>query len=70
MCGFSLGSRAWRLGQNWAGMDGKKKKKKIRVYKNDLLKKIKLEKGVMACSYGIMEFGTLVTTLHPNLAFN
>lgn len=32
--------------------------------------KIKLERRVMACSYGIMEFGTLVTTLHPNLAFN
>lgn len=24
----------------------------------------------MACSYGIMEFGTPVTTLHPDLAFN
>lgn len=56
----------WGLGQNWAGMDGRKKRKGIWVYQNDLLKKIKLEKRVMACSYGIMEFGTL----HRNLTSN
>lgn len=39
----------------------KKKGKRIRVYQNDLLKKIKLEKRVVACSYGIMEFGTLLS---------
>lgn len=64
--GFYFVLRVWRLGQNWAGKDGKKKKRRIRVYQNDLLKKIKLEKTVMACSYGIMEFGTL----YRNLAFN
>lgn len=52
--------RTWpKLG--WHGWQ--KKRKGIWVYQNDLLKKIKLEKRVMACSYGIMEFGTL----HRNL---
>lgn len=49
----------------WQGWQ-KKKRRRTRVYQNDLLKKIKLEKTVMACSYGIMEFGTL----YRNLAFN
>lgn len=48
MCGFYFVPRARRIHQNLAVMDcgGKKegKKKRIRVYKSDLIKKLNLKK--------------------------